>query len=88
MGAPSKKDPIRELLADIQPALFLGNPSGTVAIMKDKVVEAGGDPDKVLEWVREHGGYPDKSFGVAHGRDSTCGPSQRASTTTWCPRTR
>ncbi len=64
MGAPSKKDPIRELLADIQPALFLGNPSGTVAIMKDKVVEAGGDPEEVLEWVREHGGYPDKSFGV------------------------
>ena len=60
----AKKDPIKALLADIQPALFLGNPSGTVAIMQDKVVDAGGDPDEVLAWVREHGGFPDKSFGV------------------------
>jgi hypothetical protein len=59
-----KQDPIRELLADLPPALFLGNPAGTVAIMQDKVVDAGGDPDEVLAWVREHGGYPDKSFGV------------------------
>lgn len=64
MGATEKDDEIRRLLADIQPALFLGNPSGTVAIMQDKVVEAGGDPDEVLEWVRAHDGYPDKSFGV------------------------
>ena len=58
------KDPIKELLAGIQPALFLGNPTGTVAIMQDKVVDAGGDPDEVLAWVREHGGFPDKSFAV------------------------
>ena len=58
------KDPIKALLADIAPALFLGNPSGTVAIMQDKVVDAGGDPDEVLAWVREHGGFPDKTFGV------------------------
>ena len=58
------KDPIKTLLAGITPALFLGNPSDTVAIMQDKVVDAGGDPDEVLEWVREHGGYPDKTFGV------------------------
>jgi hypothetical protein len=57
-------DPIKTLLAGLTPALFLGNPSDTVAIMQDKVVDAGGDPDAVLEWVREHGGYPDKSFGV------------------------
>jgi hypothetical protein len=42
----------------------LGNPSDTVAIMQDKVIDAGGDPDEVLAWVREHGGYADKSFGV------------------------
>ena len=60
----NERDPIRALLADIQPALFLGNPPGTVAIMQDKVVDAGGDPDEVLAWVREHGGFPDKSFGV------------------------
>lgn len=63
--AKKKKDPIAKLLADLPPALFLGNPSGTVAIMQDKVVDAGGDPDEVLEWVRAHGGYPDKTFGVS-----------------------
>jgi len=63
------KDPIRKLLAGIQPAMFMGNPTGTVAIMQDKVVDAGGDPDEVLAWVREHGGSPDKSFSatVRHG---------------------
>jgi hypothetical protein len=64
MGKKTKTDPIRKLLADIPPALFLGNPPDTVAIMEDKVVAAGGDPETVLAWVREHGGYPDKSFGV------------------------
>ena len=59
-----EKDPIKALLADIQPALFLGNPSGTVAIMQDRVVDAGGDPDEVLAWVREHGGFSDRTFGV------------------------
>jgi hypothetical protein len=63
--AKKKKDPIAKLLAGIPPAMFLGNPAGTVAIMKDKIVDAGGDPDEVLDWVRAHGGYPDKSFGVS-----------------------
>lgn len=67
--AKKSEDSIRKLLADMPPALFMGNPSGTVAIMQDKVVEAGADPDEVLEWVREQGGYPDKSFPVSvrHG---------------------
>lgn len=60
----STDDPIRSLLAGLSPALFLGNPAGTVAIKQDKVVEAGGDPDEVREWVLEHGGHQDKSFGV------------------------
>ena len=42
--------------------MFLGNPSGTVAIMRDRVVNAGGDPDAVLAWVKERGGWEDKSF--------------------------
>jgi hypothetical protein len=64
--AKSKQDsdPIRKLLRSVQPALFMGNPSGTVAIMEDKVLAAGGDADEVLEWVRAHGGSPDKSFPV------------------------
>jgi hypothetical protein len=71
-------DAIRKLLADISPALFLGNPAGTVAIMQDKVVAAGGDPDEVLQWVREHGGYPDKSFAVStrRGRGPTLKPRE------------
>ena len=64
--AKTDDDPIRELLAGLTPALFMGNPTGTVVIMESKVVDAGGDPDEVLEWVREHGGYPDKSFAAEH----------------------
>ena len=59
-----KQDPIAKLLAGVAPTMFLGNPPGTVALMQDRVVEAGGDPDEVLEWVREHGGYRDKTFSV------------------------
>jgi hypothetical protein len=58
------KDPIRKLLAGVSPAMFMGNPTGTVAIMEQRVIDAGGDPEEVLAWVREHGGYPDKSFSV------------------------
>ena len=71
-------DPVRELLAGLTPALFMGNPAGTVVIMESKVVEAGGHPDEVLEWVREHGGYPDKSFAVStrRGRGPTLKPRE------------
>lgn len=74
------EDPIRKLLAGIQPALFLGNPSGTVAIMEDKVVEGGGDPDEVLAWVREHGGYPDRSFSVNRPHGLSPKPKQPSRT--------
>lgn len=62
--AKKTKDPIRKLLAGVAPTMFLGNPSGTVAIMEERVVESGGDPEEVLAWVREHGGYPDRTFSV------------------------
>jgi hypothetical protein len=76
--AQSDDDRIRELLAGCTPALFLGNPSGTVAIMESKIVEAGGDPEEVLEWVRAHGGYPDKSFATStrRGRGPTLKPRE------------
>ena len=64
MAKKKDSDPIKTLLAGLTPALFLGNPSDTVAIMQEKVVDAGGDPDAVLEWVREHGGSQDRTFGV------------------------
>lgn len=73
-------DPIRKLLAAIQPTLFLGNPTGTVAIMEDRVVEAGGDPDEVLAWVREHGGSPDKSFPIAQRHGLSPKPKQSSRT--------
>jgi hypothetical protein len=74
----TEDDPIRELLASCTPALFMGNPKGTVAIMESKVVAAGGDPEAVLEWVREHGGYPDKSFATStrRGRGPTLKPRE------------
>ncbi len=62
--AKKQRDPIARLLAGVTPTMFLGNPSGTVALMEERIVEAGGDPDEVLAWVREHGGYPDKTFSV------------------------
>jgi hypothetical protein len=62
--AKKTKDPIRKLLAGVAPTMFLGNPAGTVAIMEERVVEAGGDPEEILAWVRAHGGYPDKTFSV------------------------
>jgi hypothetical protein len=76
--AKKKDDPIRKLLADLPPALFMGNPAGTVVIMESKVVDAGADPDEVLAWVREHGGYPDKSFAVStrRGRGPTLKPRE------------
>ena len=71
-------DPIRTLLAGCTPSLFMGNPAGTVVIMESKVVEAGGDPEEVLAWVREHGGYPDKSFATStrRGRGPTLKPRE------------
>jgi len=81
MLAPVPKkpdDPIRRLLADLTPALFLGNPAGTVAIMESKVVDAGGDPEEVLAWVREHGGHPDRSWATStrRGRGPTLKPRE------------
>jgi hypothetical protein len=64
MAKKKTKDPIKKLLADCTPALFMGNPSGTVAFMEDKIVAAGGDAEEVLAWIREHDGYPDKTFPV------------------------
>jgi hypothetical protein len=71
-------DEIRELLASLPPAMFLGNPTGTVAIWERKVIDAGGDPEDVLEWVRAHGGHLDKSFATStrRGRGPTLKPRE------------
>ncbi|MEA2153919.1 MAG: hypothetical protein QOE11_59 [Solirubrobacteraceae bacterium] len=69
------KDPIRKLLAGVAPTLFLGNPAGTVAIFEERIIDAGGDPEEVLAWVREQGGYPDKTFTVT--KRHLISPAQR-----------
>lgn len=68
MSDTQKSDPIRDLLADLPSAMFLGNPTGTVAIWQSKVVDAGGDPDEVEAWVRANGGQFEKSFPVNQRR--------------------
>lgn len=80
MSKKTTKDPIRKLLAGVSPAMFMGNPTGTVAIMEERVIEAGGDPDEVLEWVREHGGHPDKSFSVTSRQRQPLSPKQTPAT--------
>jgi len=77
VGKSDKKDPIRKLLAGCTPSLFLGNPPGTVAIMQSKVVDAGGDPDAVLAWVKEHGGQRDSMLSTSAQCRRGFGPRPR-----------
>jgi hypothetical protein len=64
----AKNDPIRKLLAGIEPAPFIWAPKGHVVIMQEKVQEAGGDLNAVLAWVMEHGGDIDRTMPVANTR--------------------
>jgi hypothetical protein len=61
-------DPIRTLLAGIDPAPFIWAPKGHVVIMEATVEEAGGDPDEVLAWVEAHGGQLDRTLPVVATR--------------------
>jgi len=58
-------DPIRDLLAALPPQPFWA-PKGQTVILKDAVVEAGGDPDAVEAWVEAHGGRLDRTVPVGH----------------------
>lgn len=64
----AKNDPIRKLLAGIEPAPFIWAPKGHLVIMQEKVQEAGADLDAVLAWVEEHGGQLDRTIPVASTR--------------------
>lgn len=55
-------DEIRKLLASIQPSPFIDRTPGTVALLRTRVEEAGGDPDEVARWVETHGGRLDKTL--------------------------
>ncbi len=54
-------DPIRALLASVEPSGFIDRTPGTVAFLRSRVEEAGGDPDSVAQWVEAHGGHVDRS---------------------------
>ena len=49
-------DEIRALLASVQPSRWIDRTADTVAILRSRVEEAGGDPDAVAEWVKARGG--------------------------------
>ena len=56
----SDDDEIRGLLASIPPQPFWA-PQGQVAILEEKVIEAGGDLQAVETWVEAHGGRLDRT---------------------------
>ena len=52
---------VQALLTSVQPSGWIDRTPGTVAILRSRVEEAGGDPDAVSEWVRVHGGRVDRT---------------------------
>lgn len=61
-------DPIRALLASIDPTPFIWVPKGNIVIMQSAVEEAGGEPDEVTAWVEAHGGELDRTLPVVATR--------------------
>lgn len=57
-------DPIRAMLASIDPAPLIWAPENHVVIMQKAVEEAGGDLDDVREWVEAHAGQLDRTLPV------------------------
>lgn len=53
---------IQALLAGLQPSPFLDRTPGTVALLRARVEEAGGDPDAVARWVEANGGRVDRTL--------------------------
>ena len=49
------------LLTSVQPSRWIDRTPHTVAILRSRVEEAGGDPDAVSKWVRAHGGHVDRT---------------------------
>ena len=52
---------VQALLTSVQPSGWIDRTPRTVAILRSRVEEAGGDPDAVSEWVRVHGGRVDRT---------------------------
>lgn len=64
----SDDDQIRQLLSELPTAPFIWSPPGTVVIMEEKVVDAGGDAQAVAAWVEAHGGDLDRTLPVVATR--------------------
>lgn len=54
-------DEIQALLTSVEPSRWIDRTPDTVAILRRRVEEAGGDPDTVAEWVVAHGGHVDRT---------------------------
>lgn len=68
MSPDMTDDPIRTMLAGLTPAPFIWSREGTVVLMDNHVVEAGGDSDAVAAWVESHGGEIDRTLPVVATR--------------------
>ncbi len=55
-------DEVRTLLNSVQPSGWIDRTPDTVAILRSRVEEAGGDPDAVADWVKAHGGRLDRTL--------------------------
>ncbi len=56
------EEEIRRLLASVQPSTFLDRTPGTVALLRSRVEDAGGDADEVARWVESRGGRIDRTL--------------------------
>ena len=56
------EDEIRALLTGVPPSPFIDRTPGTVALLRSRVEEAGGDADAVARWVEARGGRVDKTL--------------------------
>ena len=56
------EDEIRALLGSVRPSAFIDRTPGTVALLRSRVEEAGGDPDAVARWVEARGGRVDRTL--------------------------
>lgn len=57
------EEQIRGLLASVEPSPFIDRTPGTVALLRSRVEEAGGDPEAVARWVEAKGGRVDRTLG-------------------------
>jgi hypothetical protein len=65
---PMTDDAIRALLCGLTPAPFIWSRPGTVVLMDNHVLEAGGDSEAVGDWVQAHGGEIDRTLPVVATR--------------------